>query len=110
MEKRSPSVTVRELEAQVRRILSSVDMLSLNSKMRSTLADLNQTLIDSRIYSTDYELSEAREEQLDNAKLAKHYLGLARKDILNASEHNIFNAVDVAHMTAIIDQLAAELK
>jgi len=78
--------------------------------MRSALADLNQSLIDSRIYSTDYELSETREEQLDNAKQAKHYLGVARKDILSASEHNIFNAVDVAHMTAIIDQVIAELK
>lgn len=110
MENQAPSVAVKELEAQIRRILRPLDLPTLSSKPRAALVDLNQVLSDARIYCTDYELSESREEQLDNARAARRYLNDARKDILTASEHNVFNAVDVAHMTARIDQIIADLQ
>lgn len=110
MEDRAPTNTIIELEAHIRKILSDVNPYEMSSKIRSTLADLGQVLIDSRIYTRDYELSETREEQLDKASRAKHYLEKARKDILIASEADIFSAVDVAHMTAVIDQTISKLK
>ena len=110
MKDRAPSHTIIELEAHIRRILADINIYEVGAKIRATLADLGQVLIDSRIYTRDYELSETREEQLDNARRAKHYLEKARKDILIASEADIFNPVDVAHMTAVIDQIISKLK
>lgn len=79
-------------------------------KGRKAINELKQNLIDAKIYTQDYELSEMRQEQLDNAKRAKKYLSLARRQILRASEFNVFGAVDVAHLTAQIDQAKADLK
>jgi hypothetical protein len=59
---------------------------------------------------TDYELSETREEQAKNAKFAKKWLNQAQKNILSASEFNIFDAIDVAHLSAQIDQVKDGLK
>jgi hypothetical protein len=55
-------------------------------------------------------LSESREEQLYNAKKAKKWLDQARRNILSASEFNIFGAIDVAHLSAQIDQIISEIK
>jgi len=74
------------------------------------LADLQQNLVDSRIYSNSYELSETREEQLQNASSGKKYLERASKNILAASESNIFSAIDVAYLSAQIEQAISGLK
>ena len=110
MESRAPSASVRDIENQTRRILRSVNIFKLNRTASNALTDLRQVLSDARIYTQDYELSETREEQIENATRAREYLESARRDILTASEFNIFNAVDVAQMTAQIDQIISDLK
>lgn len=110
MEDKSPSLVIIELEAQIRRLLANINPQKMSSKTRNALADLGQVLIDARIYVRDYELSETRPEQLDNADRGKYYLEKARKDILIASEADVFGAIDVAHMTAVIDQIISKLK
>lgn len=106
----SPSVLIKRLDADVRQILRKVDLDELSSKHRDLLADLQQDLVDARIYSNSYELSETKEEQLDNAKRAKSWLKKAHKRILTASEHNIFGAIDVAHLSANIEQIIDRLE
>jgi len=110
MADQSPSVTVKQLENQITMILRRVDQHKLEEKPRKAVAALDQVLNDARIYSRDYEASEMRDEQLANAKKAKKYLELARQHILKASEFNVFGPIDVAHLSAQIDQLQAELK
>ncbi len=105
----SPSVMAKRLEAEVRMILRPVDAYKLDPKQRETLANLRQNLADARIYSNDYELSETREEQELNAKRAKHWLREAREDMLSASQHDIFSAIDVAHLSAQIEQIIGRL-
>jgi hypothetical protein len=105
-----PSRMVKQLDAQIRIVLRQHDLRNLGSKERKILADLQQNLVDALIYINDYELSEIREEQLDRAKKAGHWLDQARKNILSASEFNIFGAVDVAHLTAQIEQISSNLK
>ena len=90
--------------------MRQVDWAQVNQKGRTAVEELRQSLADAKIYSQDYELSEMRNEQLDNAKKAKKYLDLARRQILRASEFNVFGAIDVAHLTAQIDQAKADLK
>jgi hypothetical protein len=104
-----PSRKVKLLELQINNILRKFDLRKLGTAERNILAKLQQNLTDSRIYASDYELSETREEQIDNAKTAKKWLDQARTNILAASEFNIFGAIDVAHLTAQIDQIIANL-
>jgi hypothetical protein len=51
-----------------------------------------------------------REEQIDNSRKAKKWLDKAHQQILRASEFNVFGPIDVAHLTALIDQVKADLK
>ena len=105
-----PAIKVKRLEADVRQILRKVNESKLERKYRNVLTELRQSLVDIRIYTNAYEFSEERPEQLKNAGLAKDYLQQARQHILKASEVNVFNAIDVAHLTAQIDQLIGDLK
>ena len=78
-------------------------------KIRTLLAKLMQDLDSARIHAGAYLLSETRQEQAANAKHAKLFLARAKKAVLTASESNIFGPVDVAHLTAQIEHLSAEL-
>lgn len=110
MDRAAPSVAAKRLEADIRQVLRKTDQAKIELKYRNALADLRQNLVDIRIYINAYEFSEERQEQLDNSKTAKKWLERARQNILKASEGNIFGAIDVAHLTAQIDQLIGELK
>jgi hypothetical protein len=110
MANESPAAQAKNLETRVNSILRKFDFSRLNTDQRESLLALRQDLVNARIYTTDYELSETREEQLQNAKRAKQWLASARKKILKASEYNIFGAVDVAHLSARIDQISEDLK
>lgn len=94
----------------MRQILRKINESKLERKYRVTLIDLRQNLVDIRIYTNAYEFSEERPEQMENAKIAKDWLTKARQNILKASEANIFSAIDVAHLSAQIDQLIGDLK
>jgi hypothetical protein len=106
----SPSSVIKQVDNRINMILREVNMRKVADREVKLLASLRQNLTDARIYAHDYELSEMREEQLGNAKQAKKYLEQVRQQILRASEHNIFGPVDVAHLTAQIDQVKADLK
>jgi hypothetical protein len=106
----SPSRMVKQVELQINANLRKIDFHKLSTNVRDILAKLQQNLADSRVYTRDYELSESREEQLDNAKKAKKWLAIAQRNILTASEFNIFGAIDVAHLSAQIEQIISELK
>lgn len=110
MANQSLSVLAKRLEADINLILRKIQLHKLGAKEREALAKLRQALIDARIYVHDYELSETREEQLQNAKTGKKWLEQARQQILKASEFNVFGAIDVAHLSAQIDQIIGDLK
>jgi uncharacterized membrane protein affecting hemolysin expression len=105
-----PSFLVKQVDTQVTMLLRKIDPGEVDEKGRKSLDALKQALIDARIYSRDYELSETRDEQVDNAKKANKYLDLVRQYILRASEFNIFSAIDVAYLTAQVEQAKADLK
>jgi len=105
----SLSKMVKKLEGQVRQILRKLNMHELSIKEKKFVSDLQQNLDDTRIYIADYESSEDQQERLANARLAKKWLVSAQKNILSASEYNIFGAIDVAHLGAQIDQIIEAL-
>lgn len=110
MESPSPSLGVKRLDSDIRQILRKADLSALSSKYRQSLAEMQQDLLDARIYANAYELSETREEQLDNAKAAKKWLNRTKKCILIASEQDIFGPVDVAQLSAEIEQIMDKLE
>ncbi len=106
----TPARLVKQIDSQVQRVLRSTDWDEVNERGRKAVAQLRQDLADARIYAADYELSEMRDERLDNAKKAKKHLEQVRRQILRASEFDVFGPIDVAHLTAQIDQLIGDLK
>jgi activator of HSP90 ATPase len=106
----SPAGLVKQIDLQVNMILRKADWDEVGEKARKAVAELRQNLADAKVYAQDYELSEMRDEQLDNAKKAKEWLEQARQQILRASEFNVFGPIDVAHLTAQIEQVKADLK
>ena len=105
----SLSIRASRLESEVRTCLRKHDISTLERHLRDKISELQQDLADARRYISDYELSETREEQLQSAKLAKKWLRAVRRLILSLSEHNIFGAIDVAHLSAQVEQLIEEL-
>ena len=105
----SPAAAAKQIEGQVNRTLRQQDWSEVTEKGRQAVLELQQSLADAKTYTQDYELSEMRDEQLENAKKAKKYLRHARQQILRASEFNVFGPIDVAHLSAQIDQLIGEL-
>lgn len=107
MASQSPSYLTKQLGTQLNQILRRLNRSGLSSKEQAALTKAVQDLATARIYAADYELSETREEQLENAKTAKKWLADANKNILAVS--HIFSAIDVAHLTAQIDQTIGKL-
>lgn len=105
----SPSVQAKQIETQISVILRKVKRDELAERPRKALAQLGQALADAKLYARGYELSETADERAQNAKTAKKYLDEARQLILGASEFNVFGPVDVAHLSAQIDQLVGDL-
>jgi activator of HSP90 ATPase len=106
----SPGGLVKQVDTQINMILRKTDWDEVGEKARKAVTELRQNLADAKVYAQDYELSEMRDEQLDNAKQAKKWLDQARQQILRASEFDVFGPIDVAHLTAQIEQIKADLK
>jgi hypothetical protein len=105
MEK-SPFLRIKQLEIHINGILSSVDLYELERTQQKIVVALKRELVDARLDIRDYELSETRNEQLENAKNARKRIDTLRMQILSASEYDLFGAVDVAQLTAQLDQIA----
>jgi hypothetical protein len=110
VQQQSPSAMTKQLDNHVSRLLRRFDLAKQTRIVQEAVLGLRQNLVDARVYTNDYELSETREEQVDNAKKAKRWLEEARKNILTASQYDIFNAVDTAHLSAQAEQIEASLK
>jgi hypothetical protein len=106
----SPFLLIKALETQLRGTLSRLDVASLPHGEQKLVTTLRNDLVDARLDVRDYELSETREEQIRKMKEAKARLTKVRKEILAASEYNIFSAVDVAQISAQIEQIIEKLE
>lgn len=105
----SPYLLAQRLERTITSVLSGVDLFSLETPVARVIHSLKKRLIEARLDVRDYELSESREEQLKDAISGKRKLEEVRKDILSASEYNIFNPVDVAQITAQLELISEQL-
>jgi hypothetical protein len=105
----SPYVLTQRLERAVTIVLTGIDLFNLKTPATRVTQSLKKRLIEARLDVRDYELSETREEQLTAANKGKRSLEKVRKDILVASEYDIFNPVDVAQITAQLEIISEQL-
>lgn len=105
VEQQSPFVLIKAFETQLGSVLSVLDIPSLPKVEQRLITGLKREIVDARLDVRDYELSETRDEQLKNAREAKKRLQRINKDILAASEYNVFSAVDVAQLSALAEQI-----
>lgn len=110
LERQSPLYLTRQLDNQVGRALAKVDLRAISRAERDLITTLQQEIHDAKTYISAYELSETRAEQEENAKAAKKWLNKVRKQVLALSEHDYFNPVDVAHLTAQIETICKYLR
>jgi hypothetical protein len=101
---------VREVETQVGSILAAQDIDSLAHAERTLIISLKNQITDARLEVRDYEYADTRYDQLKRAKVARTYLAGVEQKIIKASEHGMFGAVDVAHITAQIESIAEALE
>jgi hypothetical protein len=106
----SPFLLTKSIETTLNGIISPIDIYELDRTPRKIVTDMRRRITDARLDTRDYELSETRDQQLKNASLAKKRLEQVRKDILAASEYNIFSSVDVAQLTATVDHIIERLE
>lgn len=110
MQEMSPYLLMQRLETHINGVLSAIDVYALDAKERKVIAGLKHEMVDARLDIRDYELSETRDEQLGKARSAKMRISKLDKSILAASEFNVFNAVDVAHLTAVLEQVNEHIR
>lgn len=99
----------KQLDDDVGRLLRPIDRDKLSVKEKNTLAKLKQSLTDTRIYAQAYSQAETKEDIFKNALAVKKCLSKTQACILSASETNIFGAIDVAHLSAQVEQLKTKL-
>jgi hypothetical protein len=106
----SPFLLMRGLETQLNGVLTAMDVYALPADERKTIMALRQELVDARLDTRDYELSETREQQLKNAKAAKSRIKKIQKAVLAASEYNVFGPADVAQLSAQLEHISDRLE
>jgi hypothetical protein len=99
----------KDLGTHVHGILSAIDVDALMPDERDLVALIKRQLGDARLDVRDYEYADTRDEQVRYGKDAHTTLEQLRKNILQASEYNIFGSVDVAHISARIEQIIKQL-
>jgi hypothetical protein len=100
----------RELETQVGNILSMYDISDLPNSEKQLVNTIKHQLIDGRLDTRQYEYAQTRNEQLQAAREGKRHYDQLRQNIVKASEYNLFGAVDVAQLSARIEQLTSHLE
>jgi hypothetical protein len=106
----SPFVLITRLMTDIKGKLVAFDVDMLERSEQRIVKQIKGLLADGRLDIRDYELSETRDEQLRHAAIARERLEQLRLNVLAASEHNLFSAVDVAQISAQVDEIVSNLR
>lgn len=94
---------MQRVEAQIKALLRRADLELLNAEEKKAFASLRRLAVDTRLDIRDYELSETRDEQLQNMQEAKERLARLEKAILASGV--VFAPADVAQLSAQLAQI-----
>jgi hypothetical protein len=99
----------KDLQTQVRKLLSPLDVDSLPPEVRDTVRSIQRQVADVRLDVRDYGMAETAAEQRRLAHAARERLSELEATIIKASTFNIFGAADVAMASALAQQLMSDL-
>jgi len=100
----------KSVESRIGVVIASFDLDDMPVKERDLLTACKQTAIDARLDIRDYEYADTRADQIELAKEARMRLKTLHNLLVKASEYNVFGAVDIAHLSAQIEQLIATIQ
>lgn len=100
----------KALDTHVGGIISAFDIDALMPDERKVLALIKRQLTDARLDVRDYEYADTRNEQQRYAVIARKTLDAVEHSLLQASEHNLFGAIDTAHISAQIQHIKEQLQ
>lgn len=103
MHNTSPFVAMQRVETQLKVLLRPIDVSLLEDTERKAVAGMKRLMVDARLDIHDYELSETRPEQLENAVAAKNRIFKLQACVLAAG--NVFGPADVAQLSAQLEQI-----
>jgi hypothetical protein len=106
----TPSVYMlaKQIEASIMQAVS--DQRALGAESAAAQAtQLKRAMAEVRLDIRDYEFASTRAEQLVLAAVANQRIAGVREGMLVLSQDGIFSAIDIAHMSAIIDQITEQL-
>lgn len=98
-----------ELDTGIRTSLSSFDIDSLPLHERELITLIKRQASDARLDVRDYEYAQTRTEQLQGLPESSERFGQLEKNIVKASEYNLFGAVDVVQLSTKIQQILARM-
>ena len=105
----SPLTQIRQLEVVIQAVLRKQSPEDLAPVSQKIITELKRDLIDARLDIRDAEYADTAEEYRRFVKQAKERLDKVIKAILAASQYDIFGAVEVAEITAELQQLGEQL-
>lgn len=100
----------KELARQLNSILSALDIDSFSREEREIVLSIKRLLDHVRLGARDYDFADTKYEQEQSAVETKQYLEQLQALVLKGSEYNLFGAVDVAHVSARIQQIISKLR
>lgn len=99
-----------QIARQIRGILNTTDADVSDTSIRKVVQAVSKNLEIARKFLHDYESEEDARKQATILPQGIERLENLRKNILDASQYNIFGPVDVAQISANLDQLIERLR
>lgn len=104
-----PYVLAKQIEADIRRIIAPTDRSELGSRPKLLLDRIQHDVTDMRLDIRDYEMAETRGVQAKYAREATKRLEALRGYLVEASQYNIFSAIEIAHLSVYVDSIIEQL-
>ena len=95
---------------QVGSILNRTDLDLMDRTQLRLSGTIKHLLADTRLDIRDWEMADSRQEMEQSSKQALLHLRQVREVMLQASETNLFSAIDIAEISAQFDLFATELR
>ena len=109
MDSKTPLAAAKAIETYINAIAYGYDADSLSFADKSLVEQIKRGITDARLDIRDYEVADTRAEQLRLQQAVHARLHSLQDDILKASQTGMFSAIEVAHISAMIEQLISNI-
>jgi hypothetical protein len=110
MEQLSPSQQVKRLEKYIYNLKAARELNMLSVAPREAMIALRTNVTAARTRTEDYFNADDTREQVTALEQSLEYLEAVRQGILQASTYDLLDAVDVAHLAALTEQIIERLR